>query len=291
MLPGTGQGGGDPGEHCGGRAAEPACCREVHGSLGVSRSGQESGNILKSPPAGLGMRDKACGVHRALGLTGPRERCGCRPTGRALLRQGKPPEGVLLPVAAQALLCLVVSAFGRGQELIDGSEDCCPCWSVRHRAGVRDPGQGCCPPPQASDGFGYLPGPVGVARCRQALRDPGKCLSPDLLVGDAAQCERLLGLAASRKDRRDVGHGSPARAGDKWGTEPPERSGSLHRGDVSEPVPSARGSWDLFYPAFAAAVRGERPLPVNPWDAVATAAVLDAARTSARTGQVMFLVP
>jgi predicted dehydrogenase len=81
--------------------------------------------------------------------------------------------------------------------------------------------------------------------------------------------------------------GSPAISGDQWGTEPPERWGHLLRGDVSEPVPSARGSWDLFYPAFAAAVRGERPLPVDPWDAVATAAVLDAARASARIVQVV----
>lgn len=85
--------------------------------------------------------------------------------------------------------------------------------------------------------------------------------------------------------------GSPAKAAGQWGTEPPERWGRLHRGDVSEPVPSARGSWDLFYPAFAAALRGERPMPVNPWDAVATAAVLDAARTSARTAQVVHPAP
>ena len=81
--------------------------------------------------------------------------------------------------------------------------------------------------------------------------------------------------------------GSPAKAGDQWGIEPPEHWGHLQRGDTSEPVPSARGSWDLFYPAFAAAVRGEQPVPVNPWDAVATAAVLDAARASARIAQVV----
>jgi len=38
---------------------------------------------------------------------------------------------------------------------------------------------------------------------------------------------------------------------------------------------------------FVAAIRGTQPVPVDPWDAVATAAVLDAARTSARTGQVV----
>jgi len=84
---------------------------------------------------------------------------------------------------------------------------------------------------------------------------------------------------------------SPAKAADQWGVEPPERWGRLHRGDTSEPVPSARGSWDLFYPAFAAAIRGVQPLPVNPWDAVATAAVQDAARTSARTAQAVRPAP
>lgn len=81
--------------------------------------------------------------------------------------------------------------------------------------------------------------------------------------------------------------GSPAAAGRRWGVEPPERWGRLLRGSTAEPVPSARGAWDLFYPAFAAAVRGTQPVPVDPWDAVATAAVLDAARASARTRQVV----
>ena len=62
---------------------------------------------------------------------------------------------------------------------------------------------------------------------------------------------------------------SPATEGDPWGTEPPERWGRLQRGDASEPVPSERGRWDTYYPAFAAAVRGEAPVPVDPRDAVA----------------------
>ena len=80
---------------------------------------------------------------------------------------------------------------------------------------------------------------------------------------------------------------SPASVGERWGVEPPERWGHLLRGDTAEPVPSERGAWNLFYPAFAAAVRGTQPVPVDPWDAVATATVLDAARTSARTAQVV----
>ncbi|HEY6310850.1 MAG TPA: Gfo/Idh/MocA family oxidoreductase [Streptosporangiaceae bacterium] len=73
--------------------------------------------------------------------------------------------------------------------------------------------------------------------------------------------------------------------------EPPERWGRLLRGDAAELVPSVPGAWNLFYPAFAAAVRGTQPVPVDPWDAVATAALLDAARTSARTAQVVRPAP
>jgi predicted dehydrogenase len=84
---------------------------------------------------------------------------------------------------------------------------------------------------------------------------------------------------------------SPASAGERWGAEPPERWGHLRRGDTEQAVPSAHGAWNLFYPAFAAAVRGTGPVPVDPWDAVATAAVLDAARASARTAQVVSPAP
>ncbi|MCO5996821.1 Gfo/Idh/MocA family protein [Actinoallomurus rhizosphaericola] len=83
---------------------------------------------------------------------------------------------------------------------------------------------------------------------------------------------------------------SPASEGDRWGAEPEERWGRVLRGDHAETVPSERGRWDRFYPAFAAAVRGTGPLPVDPWDAVATATVLDAARASATTGDVVRLL-
>ncbi|MEU1662364.1 Gfo/Idh/MocA family oxidoreductase [Streptomyces sparsogenes] len=86
-----------------------------------------------------------------------------------------------------------------------------------------------------------------------------------------------------------VSGASPASQGDRWGTEPVSRWGRVLRGDRVEQVPSVRGAWDRFYPAFAAAVRGTGPVPVDPWDAVATATVLDAARTSADTGAVVNL--
>ena len=80
---------------------------------------------------------------------------------------------------------------------------------------------------------------------------------------------------------------TPATLGEEWGVEPPERWGRVHRGDDGEPVPTERGRWDTFYPAFARAVRGLGPVPVEPRDAVATATVLDAARRSATSGQVV----
>jgi predicted dehydrogenase len=80
---------------------------------------------------------------------------------------------------------------------------------------------------------------------------------------------------------------SPATDGDRWGTEPEARWGRIQRGDATERVPAERGRWDTFYPAFAAAVRGTGPVPVDPWDAVASMAVLDAARTAAATGEAV----
>ena len=77
---------------------------------------------------------------------------------------------------------------------------------------------------------------------------------------------------------------TPSSEGDDWGREPPTAWGTLHRGPESEVITSERGRWDQFYEQFAGAVRGTGPVPVDPWDAVATATVLDAARRSAADG-------
>ncbi len=77
---------------------------------------------------------------------------------------------------------------------------------------------------------------------------------------------------------------TPASEGAAWGREPEAAWGTLHRGDETEVVPSERGRWDQYYEQFAAAVRGTGSVPVDPWDAVATATVLDAARRSAAEG-------
>ncbi|UOY03084.1 Gfo/Idh/MocA family protein [Blastococcus sp. PRF04-17] len=85
-----------------------------------------------------------------------------------------------------------------------------------------------------------------------------------------------------------AGH-TPATLGGEWGTEPAERWGKVYRGDSGETVPTLDGAWSTFYPAFARAVRGLGPVPVEPRAAVATAEVLDAARRSATEGVVVTL--
>jgi predicted dehydrogenase len=82
---------------------------------------------------------------------------------------------------------------------------------------------------------------------------------------------------------------TPKDLGDRWGIEPDHTWGRLYRGTSGAPVRSERGRWDLYYPEFAAAVRGDGPVPVDPWDAVRTMDVLDAARISATTGETVTL--
>ena len=82
---------------------------------------------------------------------------------------------------------------------------------------------------------------------------------------------------------------TPATEGAAWGVEPRWRWGELRRGGSGEVVPSERGAWDTFYPAFAAAVRGSGPAPVDPWEAVAALRVLDAAVVSSAEAHVVAL--
>ena len=96
----------------------------------------------------------------------------------------------------------------------------------------------------------------------------------------------VLGPADTQEDLLLAGD-TPATLGDRWGVEPPERHGTLYTGTTSAPYPTERGRWDLFYPAFARAVRGLNPPPVDAHDAVATATALEAARVSATTGAVV----
>jgi predicted dehydrogenase len=96
----------------------------------------------------------------------------------------------------------------------------------------------------------------------------------------------VLGPADTQENLLLAGE-TPATLGDRWGVEPPDTHGTLHTGTSSAPYATERGRWDLFYPAFAGAIRGTNPPPVDPHDAIASGTLLAAARTSAETGAVV----
>lgn len=79
--------------------------------------------------------------------------------------------------------------------------------------------------------------------------------------------------------------GSPAEAG--WGTVPEEFSPTLHRGTSSERIAGTSGDWREYYRLFAAVVETGGPVPVDPADSVVGLLVLEAARRSAETGEVV----
>jgi predicted dehydrogenase len=102
---------------------------------------------------------------------------------------------------------------------------------------------------------------------------------------------RVLGtrgaFVLAHPDGQEAALAAGERPGPGWGEEPPAHWGRLLPAD--EPVPSVPGAWPAYYAQVAAALRGEGPPPVEPADVVAALRVLDAARTSARTGQVVAL--
>ena len=101
---------------------------------------------------------------------------------------------------------------------------------------------------------------------------------------DDGQSERLLGGMTE-----EPGPFGPI----PFGAVPEARWGRIYRGEGVPPlpVPAERGRWSSFYSAFARAVRGTGPLPVDPRDAIAALEVLDAARLSAARGAVVRLSP
>ena len=74
-----------------------------------------------------------------------------------------------------------------------------------------------------------------------------------------------------------------------WGSEPESRWGRLVRGEESAPVPSERGDWPRFYALLVRALRDGDPPPVDPHDAVTTLRILEAARRSADSLEVVAL--
>ena len=75
-----------------------------------------------------------------------------------------------------------------------------------------------------------------------------------------------------------------------WGSEPEARWGRLVSGEESAPVPSERGDWPRFYALLLRALRDGDSPPVDPHDAVAALRVLEAARRSAASREVVTLL-
>ncbi|WP_055590758.1 Gfo/Idh/MocA family oxidoreductase [Streptacidiphilus griseoplanus] len=88
---------------------------------------------------------------------------------------------------------------------------------------------------------------------------------------------------AALRDGRRPGDGAP------WGAEPESAHGLLGTTDGTRPVPTEAGDYPAFYHGVAAALRDGAPVPVDPRDAVAALAVLEAARRSAATGTTVHL--
>jgi predicted dehydrogenase len=76
---------------------------------------------------------------------------------------------------------------------------------------------------------------------------------------------------------------------DDWGQEPRERWGTLGAGDAVRPVPTVAGAYQDFYRGVAAALRVPAAPPVDPNDAVAGLAVIEAAQLSAKSGRAQLI--
>ncbi|MFF4652712.1 Gfo/Idh/MocA family oxidoreductase [Streptomyces sp. NPDC001380] len=77
--------------------------------------------------------------------------------------------------------------------------------------------------------------------------------------------------------------------GRPWGAEPESAYGVLGTPDDSAPLPTEPGDYPAFYRGVAAALRDGAAPPVDPRDAVAVLAVLEAARRSAAAGTTVHL--
>jgi scyllo-inositol 2-dehydrogenase (NADP+) len=72
-----------------------------------------------------------------------------------------------------------------------------------------------------------------------------------------------------------------------FGVLPPAQYGKLGAGDEVETYPTLPGRYADYYASIERALRGEGPVPVNPWDSIAALEVIEAARVSADEGRVV----
>jgi predicted dehydrogenase len=101
------------------------------------------------------------------------------------------------------------------------------------------------------------------------------------------QEERLA--AGERPTDRDFGAGGGEVAA--WGAETPEHWGILGAGSDTRSVPTEHGAYQRFYEGIVAALRDGAPPPVTADSAIETLAVLEAAKLSAATDQVVRMAP
>ncbi len=109
------------------------------------------------------------------------------------------------------------------------------------------------------------------------------------LVGAPGPRTRVLGERGAYLVTSFEGEPTPFAAFDdvqEEGRRPgePVHEGWFVRGAERTPVPRTPGGHEDLYRAVQAWLRADGPVPVDPWDAVATARVLDAARVAAGTG-------
>jgi len=72
-----------------------------------------------------------------------------------------------------------------------------------------------------------------------------------------------------------------------WGTETPDRWGTLGVPGETVPIATEPGAYHRYYEGVAAALRGEGGPPVDPRDSVMGLRIIEAARRSAHERQVV----
>lgn len=130
-----------------------------------------------------------------------------------------------------------------------------------------------------------------------ALTYPGNVRShlwASLVSGSVGPRFRVLGLAGAFEKHGIDGQEDQLGAGigpghPDYGREPKERWGVLVAGEQVTPVETERGEYPRFYEQVVDAIRTGAPPPVAPAEALLTIEVLEEARESARTGEVVKL--
>ena len=114
------------------------------------------------------------------------------------------------------------------------------------------------------------------------------------LAADLGPSLRLLGREAAYVKQDLDGQENDLRSGKlpgapHWGEEPAERWGRIVAGAESRPVETVAGNWPAYYAGVRDSLAGGGPPPVPLESAMRVLEVLDAARESSRTRQVVIM--